>query len=71
MTGYIIATHASHATHSHGENLVRRAARTLLVWQERVRSRRTMAYMDDHTLTDIGMTRADIDAEVAKHFWKA
>ncbi len=43
----------------------------LLRWQERVQSRRQLTMMDSHILNDIGVTRAEIDAEVRKPFWRS
>jgi uncharacterized protein YjiS (DUF1127 family) len=42
---------------------------TLLDWQERARERRHLSGLDDHLLRDIGLSRADVDHEVAKPFW--
>jgi len=38
-------------------------------WFERVRERRQLHTLDDHILKDIGLTRADVEYEVQKHFW--
>lgn len=43
---------------------------TLLVWQERAHQRRHMASLDTRILKDVGLTRGDIDAEIAKPFWR-
>jgi uncharacterized protein YjiS (DUF1127 family) len=37
---------------------------------ERSRQRQALAQLDDHHLDDIGMTRQQAIAEVAKPFWK-
>jgi uncharacterized protein YjiS (DUF1127 family) len=42
----------------------------LMLWQERHRERRNLAMLSDHTLKDIGATRADIDFEIRKKFWR-
>lgn len=42
----------------------------LLSWQERWIERRRLEEMDDTTLRDIGLTRADIHQEVRKPFWQ-
>lgn len=42
----------------------------LLRWQERWRERRRLGAIDDHMLRDIGLSRADIDQEVRKPFWR-
>ena len=41
----------------------------MLAWQERVRNRRELAELDDRTLADVGLTRADIDEQVARPVW--
>ena len=43
----------------------------LLIWLERSRQRQHLAMLSDHMLKDIGMTRADVEAEVSKPFWEA
>jgi uncharacterized protein YjiS (DUF1127 family) len=42
---------------------------TVLEWQERARQRRHLLELDDRMLQDIGVTRADVDREIAKPFW--
>jgi len=37
--------------------------------QERVRTRRHLAQLPDHILKDIGISRADAEAEAGKPFW--
>jgi uncharacterized protein YjiS (DUF1127 family) len=36
---------------------------------ETARQRRALARLDDRALRDIGLTRADVEAETAKPFW--
>jgi uncharacterized protein YjiS (DUF1127 family) len=48
-----------------------RIGRTLALWHERSRQRRHVVHLNDHLLRDIGLTRADIDAERQKRFWQA
>ena len=48
---------------------VRTITAAMLAWQERVRNRRELAELDDRTLADVGLTRADIDEQVARPFW--
>lgn len=43
--------------------------RQVLTWRERARQRRHLSLLDDRLLKDIGLTRADLDAEVRKPFW--
>jgi uncharacterized protein YjiS (DUF1127 family) len=42
----------------------------LLLWLQRRRERRQLAGLSDHMLKDIGVTRADIDVETRKVFWR-
>ncbi len=44
---------------------------TLLVWQERARQRHQLAQLDARLLKDIGLARAEAEAETAKPFWRA
>ncbi len=43
---------------------------TLIAWQQRAADRRALQAMDTHLLRDIGLSRADIDAEASKPFWR-
>ena len=45
------------------------AVHRLGVWIERSRQRRQLAELDDATLKDIGLTRADVRIEADKPFW--
>jgi uncharacterized protein YjiS (DUF1127 family) len=40
------------------------------IWRARIRARRALGQFDDHTLKDIGMSRADVYRETAKPFWR-
>jgi uncharacterized protein YjiS (DUF1127 family) len=42
----------------------------LLLWLQRRRERRKLAGLSDHVLKDIGVTRADVDDEAHKAFWR-
>jgi uncharacterized protein YjiS (DUF1127 family) len=42
----------------------------VLGWFERVRQRRQLSELSNHMLKDIGLSRADVEAEVAKPFWR-
>lgn len=39
-------------------------------WIERARQRRALGRLDDRMLKDIGISRADVDAEMRKPFWQ-
>ncbi len=52
-------------------------ARTLLAlsialqqWRNRSVQRRMLAGMSEYHLKDIGLSRADVEGEAAKHFWQ-
>lgn len=42
----------------------------LAVWHERTRRRRELSRMPDYLLRDMGITRADVDREIHKPFWR-
>ncbi len=46
------------------------AIQTVLRWQERTSQRRHIAGLDDRSLKDVGLSRADADSEAAKPFWQ-
>lgn len=46
------------------------AAAVLLAWQDRARDRHRLASLDDRLLRDIGLSRADVEGEISKHFWQ-
>jgi uncharacterized protein YjiS (DUF1127 family) len=58
--------------------LLRRVARSVLVagierlllWHELARQRHQLHMMDDRMLKDIGLTRADVESETQKPFWR-
>lgn len=41
-----------------------------VTWIRRSKERRALAMMNQHMLDDIGLTRHDIDREIAKYFWQ-
>jgi len=42
----------------------------LVCWQGRLRTRRSLADLDDRMLRDIGLTRGDVRTETEKPFWR-
>ena len=42
----------------------------LSTWFDRARQRRHLHALDDRMLKDIGLTRADVEFEAQKHFWR-
>jgi uncharacterized protein YjiS (DUF1127 family) len=51
-------------------NALKRATKLFLSWHERARQRHHLEYLSDHMLRDIGLTRADVLAEITKPFWQ-
>jgi uncharacterized protein YjiS (DUF1127 family) len=43
---------------------------TLSLWLRRLRERAELARFTERDLRDIGLTRADVDYEVGKPFWR-
>ena len=46
-----------------------RGVETLFAWQERANQRFHLRQFDDRALRDIGLSRADVEAESGKPFW--
>jgi uncharacterized protein YjiS (DUF1127 family) len=44
---------------------------TVRLWRQRSRDRRILRDLDDQLLRDIGLSRADVEAEARKPFWRA
>lgn len=66
--------HAAYAGHYRGYSLKRAAIaglRVVLVWHGRVRQRRALGNLDDRLLRDNGLSRAEVDRETGKPFWRA
>jgi uncharacterized protein YjiS (DUF1127 family) len=70
---------ASYATLAGRTRIDRQAGRALwteiaevvLTWLERARQRRHLGQFSDHMLKDIGLSRAEVEIEVSKPFWRA
>jgi uncharacterized protein YjiS (DUF1127 family) len=43
----------------------------VLTWLERARERRHLSQFNDHMLKDIGLSRSEVETEIAKPFWRA
>ena len=50
---------------------VRNAIETVLLWYAHRRQRWHLASLDDRMLRDIALTRADIEREIRKPFWRS
>lgn len=55
--------------HRYSVAIGRLAAVVFWQWPERVRQRRQLASMDDRTLSDLGISRSDVDREFRKAPW--
>jgi uncharacterized protein YjiS (DUF1127 family) len=42
----------------------------ILSWIERSKQRTELASLESDALRDLGLSRADLDAECRKHFWQ-
>lgn len=49
----------------------RRAADVLRTWRSRLIQRKALATLTERDLRDARITRADVQAEIAKPFWRA
>jgi uncharacterized protein YjiS (DUF1127 family) len=47
-----------------------RAVDLVLSWHERARQRRHLRSLDNYMLRDIGLSRADVEGEAGKPFWR-
>ena len=45
-------------------------AHQIHLWIERSRTRQQLAELDDHMLSDIGLSRPQVEAEANKPFWR-
>ncbi len=50
--------------------LFTRVVDVMLTWSDRMRQRRHLAELDDRLLRDIGISRADVEAEISRPFWR-
>jgi uncharacterized protein YjiS (DUF1127 family) len=50
--------------------LIARVVDLMLGWADRMRQRRHLAELDDRLLHDIGISRADVEAEISRPFWR-
>ena len=53
-----------------GAPLSFRVVDLMLSWVERARQRRHLAELDDRLLRDIGVSRAEVEAEISRPFWR-
>ena len=48
-----------------------RGVTVLETWSERAHQRRALRELPDHLMQDLALSKADIEAEAEKPFWKA
>ncbi|WP_372400153.1 DUF1127 domain-containing protein [Azospirillum sp. HJ39] len=70
---------AAHGAVPAADRATRRVAGTFFVWRlldllfsalERRKQRNALMGLDDHLLKDIGVSRAEVEQEVSKPFWR-
>lgn len=52
------------------DSVLERVVDALFAWQRRLADRAALRALDDRMLRDIGLSRADIEAEISKPFWR-
>ena len=65
------SSHPSEPRRRRWGGIVATCADRLLTWMSRSRERRALAALGDHSRKDIGISAADVEAEVRKPFWRA
>ena len=53
-----------------GDGFVTRLFDRLFSWQDRARQRRQLSELDDRLLRDIGISRTEVEHEMALPFWR-
>jgi uncharacterized protein YjiS (DUF1127 family) len=43
---------------------------TFRLWRSRIRDRHVFDYADDHELSELGLSRWDVEREIARPFWR-
>ena len=51
-------------------HLYRHAADAIRAWRTRLVMRHSLRELDDRMLRDVGLTRADVERELSKPFWR-
>jgi len=67
MSSQVHSRQAIHRDSPPAGRLWRRVGQALGVW----RQRRSLAQLDDHLLTDLGLTRAEAEREARRAIWDA
>ena len=61
---------ATHAPGAARPRAVLRLIGLVAAWRDRARERHQLAWLDDHALRDMGLSRCDVAEEVGKPFWR-
>ena len=70
MTMTSIQTLRRASERSRAPGLIAGAFETALLWFTRRRERRDLASLNARMLSDVGLTRADVEREYRKPFWQ-
>lgn len=54
----------------HRTGFISRIIVILIDWQERANQRHALASLGDAALRDLGLSRADVEIEISKPFWR-
>ena len=52
------------------QNAIKKYTKKITYWMERSKQRKELAELDDRMLNDIGYTRAEVQKETSKPFWR-
>jgi uncharacterized protein YjiS (DUF1127 family) len=55
---------------AHRAGWAERLARSIGLWRSRIRERRALESFDNRDLHDVGMSRWELERELAKPFWR-
>jgi len=70
MTTIVIAGKVRHVAPARKPSRLLGLLLSVEKWADRHEQRRDLASLDDHMLHDIGLSRADVEREAAKPFWR-
>jgi uncharacterized protein YjiS (DUF1127 family) len=60
----------SHSSPVSGGGFAARIARTVGIWRSRIRERQAFANLDCRDMRDFGVSRWEVEHELAKPFWR-
>jgi uncharacterized protein YjiS (DUF1127 family) len=69
QTGYQLSQRLTVAP-DRGETMLSRIRALFQLWRRRARERRAAAMLTDRDFYDIGISRAEVEYEVSKPFWR-